>query len=124
MIGECIVLHRGWVFDLQRAILSIDLMHHGLHALGSRLLGFTPELFDDSEAFAQGAEVVALMARQMAAELPHLPEMMLAISHDEATVVGSGCDDQFEFVFALDIILDGLERLHDAERATEDGGGN
>jgi hypothetical protein len=25
-------------------------------------------------------------------------------------VVGSGCDDQFEFEFALD--LDGVERLH------------
>jgi hypothetical protein len=24
--------------------------------------------------------------------------------------VGSGCDDQFEFEFALDLVLDGLER--------------
>ena len=103
--------------------VSVDLMHHALHALGSRLLGFTPELFDDSDAFAQGSEVVALMARQMAAELPHLSEMMLAISHDEATVVGSGCDDQFEFVFALDLLLDGIERIHEAERAAADAGG-
>ena len=31
--------------------------------------------------------------------------------HDDASVVGSGCDDQFEFEFALDLILDGLENL-------------
>ena len=40
-----------------------------------------------------------------------LPELSLAISHDEASVVGAGCDDQFEFEFALDLILDGIERL-------------
>jgi hypothetical protein len=27
------------------------------------------------------------------------------------SVVGSGCDDQFEFEFALDLLLDGFERL-------------
>jgi hypothetical protein len=26
-------------------------------------------------------------------------------------VVGQGCDDQFEFEFALDLMLGGLERL-------------
>jgi len=30
---------------------------------------------------------------------------------DEASVVGQGCDDQFEFEFALDLLLDGLGRL-------------
>jgi AcrR family transcriptional regulator len=94
--------------------VSIDLMHHALHTLGSRLLGFTQELFDDSDTFDQGPEVVALMAHQMAGEFPNLSEMMLQISHDEATVVGSGCDDQFEFEFALDLILHGIERLHEA----------
>ncbi|MFD0568129.1 TetR/AcrR family transcriptional regulator [Kitasatospora gansuensis] len=29
---------------------SVDLTHHAMHALGSRLLGFTQELFDDSPA--------------------------------------------------------------------------
>ena len=33
-------------------------------------------------------------------------------SHDEQSVVGPGCDDQFEFEFSLDILLDGFERLH------------
>ena len=91
----------------------VDLVHHALHTLGSRLLGFSQELFDDSGALAEGPEVLALTAHRMAGEFPHLAEMLLEISHDEATVVGSGCDDQFEFAFALDLILDGLERLRD-----------
>lgn len=93
--------------------VSIDLMHHALHTLGSRILGFTQDLFDDSNTFDQGPEVIALMAHQMAGEFPNLSAMMLQISHDEATVVGSGCDDQFEFEFALDLLLDGIERLHE-----------
>jgi hypothetical protein len=40
--------------------------------------------------------------------------MVEAISHDDASVVGSGCDDQFEFEFALDLMLDGLDRLRTA----------
>ena len=94
--------------------VSLDLMHHALHTLGSRLLGFSQELFDDTTVFDQGPEVVALMAHQMAGEFPNLSEMMLKMSHDETTVIGSGCDDQFEFEFALDLILDGIERHHDA----------
>ena len=38
---------------------------------------------------------------------------MLAITHDQGSVVGPGCDDQFEFEFALDLLLDGLERLRE-----------
>ena len=95
----------------RRGGVSVDLMHHALHTLGSRLLGFTQELFDDTN---DEPEVVALMAHRMAGEFPNLSELMLQISHDEATVVGSGCDDRFEFEFALDLILDGIERLHDA----------
>jgi hypothetical protein len=89
-------------------------MHHALHTIGSRVLGFTQELFDDSNTFDHGPEVIALVAHQIAAEYPNLSEMMLQISHDETTVVGSGCDDTFEFEFALDLLLDGIERLHQA----------
>ncbi len=38
--------------------------------------------------------------------------MATAGSHDEGSAVGGGCDDQFEFEFALDLLLDGFERLH------------
>lgn len=36
--------------------------------------------------------------------------MVKEISHDADTTLG-WCDDQVEFEFALDLILDGLERL-------------
>jgi hypothetical protein len=40
--------------------------------------------------------------------------MVTRITHDADTTLG-WCDDQFEFEFALDLILDGLERLRDKE---------
>ncbi len=106
---------------LRNGGFSIDLVHHALHALGSRMLGFSQELFDDGAALAEGPEVMALTARRMAGDFPTLSEMMLQISHDEATIVGSGCDDQFEFAFALDLVLDGLERRRDAEERDTTG---
>jgi hypothetical protein len=41
--------------------------------------------------------------------------LVARLQDDDATVVGSGCDDQFEFEFAIDVILDGLERLRRRE---------
>jgi AcrR family transcriptional regulator len=88
---------------------SIDLTHHAMHAMGSRLLGFTQELFDDTANV--GPEMQADMLRELADRYPSITELVTAITHDEASVVGQGCDDQFEF--ALDLMLDGLERLRD-----------
>jgi AcrR family transcriptional regulator len=88
---------------------SIDLTHHAMHAMGSRLLGFSQELFDDTAE--GGPEMDAAMLQRMALGYPHIAEMVTAITHDDESVVGSGCDDQFEFEFALDLMLDGLERL-------------
>jgi AcrR family transcriptional regulator len=91
---------------------SIDLTHHAMHAMGSRLLGFSQELFDDTAD--AGPELDPVMLREMANGYPHITEMVMAITHDDESVVGTGCDDQFEFEFALDLMLDGLERLRDA----------
>lgn len=104
--------------------LSVDLTHHVMHALGSRLLGFTQELFDDSPSPGAAeadrdadpdAEAVpdaeAAMLRQMAARYPHIAELALSAAHDQESAVGRSCDDQFEFEFALDLLLDGFERL-------------
>jgi len=88
---------------------SIDVTHHAMHAMGSRLLGFSQELFDDTSGAS--AEIEELQRQWMAERYPHITEMVAAISHDDESVVGSGCDDQFEFEFALDLTLDGLERL-------------
>jgi AcrR family transcriptional regulator len=89
--------------------LSTDLTHHVMHAMGSRILGFSQELFDDTTP-ANTEEHVAAM-RQMAQRYPYIAEMAIAASHTDDSVVGSGCDDQFEFEFALDLLLDGIERL-------------
>ena len=88
---------------------SIDLTHHALHALGSRAYGFTPEVFNDSQGLDPQA-LEALVA-QMKGPYPHIAELAQAVYHDAASVVGEGCDDQFEFEFALDLLLDGLDRL-------------
>ena len=45
------------------------------------------------------------MLAQMSTQYPHITEIVQQVMHDDATVVGSGCDDQWEFEFALDLIL-------------------
>lgn len=96
---------------------TVDLTHHVMHAMGSRIWGFTQELFDDSAGPGEdGAEVSpekqAAVFEEMAARYPNILQVATAASHDEGSVVGRGCDDQFEFEFALDLLLDGFERLH------------
>ncbi|MBT2537462.1 TetR/AcrR family transcriptional regulator [Arthrobacter sp. ISL-69] len=95
---------------------SVDLAHHVMHALGSRMWGFTQELFDDSANAAPDpvtAETHAAMFQEMATRYPNILEVAMAAKHDDGSVVGQGCDDQFEFEFALDLLLDGFGRFHD-----------
>ncbi|MBT2406588.1 MULTISPECIES: TetR/AcrR family transcriptional regulator C-terminal domain-containing protein [unclassified Streptomyces] len=88
---------------------SLDLTHHAMHAMGSRVLGFTQELFDDSPSLDPQVQEVAF--REMAEKYPYVTELAKSVAHDGKTVVGQGCDDQFEFEFALDLLLDGFDRL-------------
>ncbi|MCM0676714.1 TetR/AcrR family transcriptional regulator C-terminal domain-containing protein [Micromonospora phytophila] len=90
---------------------SVDLTHHVMHVLGSRMWGFTQELFPASPLPADPATQTATL-RELAARYPHIAEIAMAVTHDEGSVVGHGCDDQFEFEFAVDLLLDGFERLH------------
>ncbi|MGH2529131.1 MAG: TetR/AcrR family transcriptional regulator [Actinomycetota bacterium] len=102
---EIIGMFRGGGF-------SIELTHHALHAMGSRLLGFSQELFDDTPDV--DPEMGAAMYREMADRYPNIGELVEIVMHDDSSVVGGrGCDDQFEFEFALDLMLDGLERFRD-----------
>ena len=86
---------------------SIDMAHHALHVLGSRILGFNQDLFEDSSDAPPGAEEAALLSSAMADRFPYVTKLALAASHDG--VLGP-CDDDFEFEFGLDLILNGLER--------------
>ena len=88
---------------------SADLTHHALHAMGSRLFGFSQDVFTDSPSLDPAAQ--AVLVRQLKDRYPHIAEMVVTVYHDAASVVGQGCDDQFEFEFALDLLLDGLDRL-------------
>ena len=87
---------------------SVDLVHHVMHALGSRIFGFTQELYDSAPA----AEVPPEVAQFMMATFPHIFAVATSRPHDPGSVVGPGCDDQFEFEFTLDLFLDGIDRLH------------
>lgn len=95
---------------------SVDLVHHALHALGSRVLGFSQELYDDAETFAASPERERESMAQVASQFPNIAAIMEDIQHQRESIVGSGCDDDIEFGFALDILLDGLERRRDEER--------
>ncbi|MFF1634223.1 TetR/AcrR family transcriptional regulator [Leifsonia sp. NPDC058248] len=83
--------------------LSYDLIHHAMHALGSRMFGFTQELSDDDS----DSEI----PEQLADALPHLVGMLAVVRHDDPDSTLGWCDDQVEFEFGLDLILDGLERV-------------
>ena len=88
---------------------SIDLTHHLMHAMGSRLMGFSQELFNDQTD--PNTPIQPEMLEQMGEAYPSIFRLYMAVYHDEETVVGLGCDDQVEFEFALDLLLDGLETL-------------
>ncbi|MFL6061535.1 MAG: TetR/AcrR family transcriptional regulator [Marmoricola sp.] len=94
--------------------LSIDLTHHVMHALGPRMFGFTQELFTDPAAAGLDPAVQAVMLEQIRDVFPHVVTIATGAAHDAGTVVGPGCDDQFEFEFGIDLLLDGFERLHQA----------
>lgn len=92
--------------------LSVDLVHHVMHALGSRIFGFTQELYETSPASA--AELPPEVAAYMAATFPGIVAVATSRPHDPGSVVGVGCDDEFEFEFGIDLMLAGVERLHRA----------
>ncbi len=92
---------------------SIDLTHHAMHAMGSRMMGFSQELFNDQSD--PNAPMQPEMIEAIAATYPSIYELYQAVSHDDASTVGPGCDDQFEFEFSLDLMLDGIERLRAAD---------
>jgi len=91
---------------LREGGFTIAQVHHALHIAGSRMLGFTQTLFDDSGEL--DPETAAELEKQLGATHPYAVEMALAVTHSGAL---GPCDDDAEFAFALDFILDGLDRL-------------
>jgi AcrR family transcriptional regulator len=93
---------------LESAGFPIDLAHHALHVFGSRVFGFTQDPFNDTADVRSDPATAAAIAEALAATYPSVGRLALAASHDGSL---GGCDDDFEFAFGLDLILDGLERV-------------
>jgi AcrR family transcriptional regulator len=106
---EVLRYYDGVVGLMKAGGFTHDQIHHAMHALGSRALGFSQELFDPS-AGPGGEEASAAMA-SLAPQLPNLIGMLMDISHNDPGSTLGWCDDQAEFEFGLDILLDGLDRM-------------
>jgi AcrR family transcriptional regulator len=95
---------------LRGAGFSAEMTDHAYHALDSHIMGFTlwvvgMDLGSDEELAALAADVLRELPRD---ELPHLAE------HIEQHLKPRNPDDEGEFAFGLDLILDGLERVRGA----------
>ena len=93
--------------------LSIALAHHALHVLGSRVVGFTQDLFEDAGDPEADPGAAAAFARSMAGIHPQVARLAVAVSHEGGL---GGCDSDEEFLFGLDLLLDGLERVRAGEQ--------
>ena len=71
-------------------------------------------LFDeprDDDAPPPTPEAQEAVAREFAERFPHILAIATAATAGDLSRVGQGCDEQFEFEFALDLLLDGFDRL-------------
>nr|WP_156609903.1 TetR/AcrR family transcriptional regulator [Auraticoccus cholistanensis] len=87
--------------------LSADLVHHAMHALSTRMWGITRDVLPTPEAPADPALRAHAMS-EFAAAYPAIVRMATTAPH-----AGAGCDDDAEFAFALDLLVDGIARLHE-----------
>jgi AcrR family transcriptional regulator len=88
---------------LVQAGFSWELVHHAMHLLGTRMLGYMQDPLDAGDRVPQ---MLALPRRRIpTSEYPYLTQMLRQSYHDE----------EAEFAFGLDLILDGLERLCKAQ---------
>ena len=121
--SPAVLAHMDAVVGLLRAGgLSVDLAHHVMHALGNRIWGFSPELFDESRDAPPTVDAAAQAAlmEEAAQRYPHIFEIVRSATGGDPT--RSGCDEDFEFVFALDLLLDGAGRLRDQQWRPPRGG--
>ena len=106
-----LVYYDGLLGLMRDGGFSYDRIHHGLHALGSRALGFAQEMFDPSGGTSDEQTAAALQS--MASQIPHLVAMFMEVAHDDPDSTLGWCDDQTEFEFGLDLLLDGLDEMRD-----------
>lgn len=109
---EAVLAHMNSVAgDFIDGGLSPDLAHYAMHALGNRIWGYSSEAFEDADAPTPADADQPAIAEYMTERFPHV----VAIAMDAVRRNPSGsCDQQQEFEFALDLLLDSVERLHAA----------
>ena len=90
----------------------METAHHALHMLSSRIFGFHQDLFDDGQP-PPNPEAAAAIVRSLAVSYPHLSQLADSAHHEGGL---GACDDDVEFAFGLDLVLDGLERLRGSGR--------
>ncbi|QEW03619.1 TetR/AcrR family transcriptional regulator [Microbacterium lushaniae] len=86
--------------------LSADLVHHAMHALSTRMWGITRDVLPTPAVPDDPGERARAMS-EFAAAYPAIVRMATTAPHAAAA-----CDDDAEFAFALDILIDGFTRLH------------
>ena len=105
-VGPATLRHIDAVLGILAASgFTLEVAHHALHVLGSRVFGFTQDPFNDTADVRPDPATQVAQARALAAIYPNVGELAMAATHDGAM---GGCDDDFEFRFGLDLILDGL----------------
>ena len=109
----------GFSGVMVEAGFSIDFVHHALHAFGTRALGWAPEVFQPGAPPLEDPDAALEAVAALSDRLPYVARVVEQLLHDADTTVG-WCDDQTEFEFGLDVMLDGLE----ARRLRESGGGS
>jgi AcrR family transcriptional regulator len=103
-----------------------SLTHHAMHTLGSRTFGFTQELFTGASAADEDPEAAGALMTMLSEAYPNVAAIAAQASHDDSTVVGTqgGCDDQYEFEFGLDLLLEALDqRRRNSPRAWQSATG-
>lgn len=108
MAGPAVLSHMNALMEAMfHGGFSPDLVHHAMHALSTRMWGFTRDVMPTPTLPADPeARDAALSA--YAEAYPAIVRMAATASH-----AGAACDEDAEFLFALDILLDGFERLHE-----------
>jgi AcrR family transcriptional regulator len=101
----------GLLATLREAGFSPNLTHHAYHALDSHITGFT--LWQVSFPFETREELLDL-ADDFLKQIP-ADQYPYVIEHAQEHLADPDPDEPNEFEFGLDLILDGLERLRDAE---------
>lgn len=95
---------------LREAGFSAEMTDHAYHALDSHTMGFTLWLVGMNLGSREDVAALATaFLRELPRDMPHLAE------HVEQHLKPRSADDEGEFAFGLDLILDGLERYLDAE---------